>query len=83
MDNTKITPTSDYFAPNTVNKLKDLYAITTMEHLISIADKLRNPGGFANSIGVGEKEFQAIIQKAKQKIKAPKYSGRKYPTGGL
>ncbi|MFH0891804.1 MAG: hypothetical protein V1867_03420 [Candidatus Falkowbacteria bacterium] len=74
------TPTKDYFTDEAAEKLNKLYAIRTMEQLVSIAAAGSAAlQGMAKSIGMQEEDFNAIIKSASQAVKVPRYSGQKYP----
>ncbi|HAM88575.1 TPA: hypothetical protein DDY55_05640 [Candidatus Falkowbacteria bacterium] len=78
------TPLNKYFSTETVEKLKKIYSIRFVEQLLSIVNQKNiNLKGVAESIGMKDSDFYAIIQKVNSEVKISKHSGRKYPCGAL
>ena len=76
------TPTDRYFTAEVAARLKETYAIKSMEQLISIAAQEDDPlQGIAKSVGMKDGEFRAVIARAGQIIKVPERSQRSFPLG--
>ena len=77
----KKTPLEKYFGSNTSNLLRQKYFIKNMEQLLSIGMDPDNLIGFAQAIGLPEKEFNDILNLARKNIVIPAPSGKVYTLG--
>ena len=83
------TPTSKYFTDDMVEKLLKDYGISTMEQIVPIVDglksddqdfdKLKAYREIVKAVGMNEKDFDAIIEKARPGLTVPRRSARIYP----
>ncbi|MBI4596558.1 MAG: hypothetical protein HY730_09335 [Candidatus Tectomicrobia bacterium] len=72
-----------YFSPNISAKLRESYAIKSMEQLISLTQRASILSALAKEIGMNYDVFEAIIAEARRTLGVIEHSGRKYPLGAL
>jgi hypothetical protein len=72
-----------FFSLEVAKELRKLFAIKTMEQLISLSQRDHVLDGVPEIIGIDANTFYTIIDDAKKKLGTIKHTGKKYALGAL